>query len=318
MLTREIVGRTFGQNWHHVDLLSERSTFFWHYHPEFELTLTLDGNGLRYIGSDVSTFGELDLALVASNQAHTWDTTPREDGRIQHIQVVFFTREWLESLAIGPLPELTGFLSWLNGIRQGVVFSKDCIRQVLPAFERLRQCRDLARLSSLMEIFDALPRDQEARHLGKRGVSESNDKRLETALRFIQENYRQPINLAQVAQIANTSEATLKRLFRQHLNLSVTELLIHLRISHACSLLIAGDLPIQLVAEEAGFPNPSHFYRQFKMQRGMSPAQFRQRHHLRQMGKEDMPPTEGFRTQDGHPLQAPDLSDEQRFQLLKP
>lgn len=304
MLTREIVGRTFGQNWHYLDLQSERSNFFWHYHPEFELTLTRRGNGLRYIGSDVAPFGEVDLALVAANQPHTWDTTPREDGQIQHIQVIFFTREWLEGLAIGALPELTGFLSWLNGVRQGVVFSEACIRQILPAFDRLHSSRELLRLSSLLEILDALPRDSDARHLGKRGVMENNDKRLETALRFIQENYRSSISLEKIAEVATTSEATLKRLFRQHLKLSITDLLIHLRISHACSLLIAGDLPIQLVAEESGFPNPSHFYRQFKLQRGVSPAQFRQRHHLRQMDKRDRPPTEGFRNEAGQPLQA--------------
>lgn len=306
MLTREIVGRTFGQNWHHVDLLVERAPFFWHYHPEFELTLTRNGHGTRYIGGDVSAFGELDLALVGSNQAHTWNTKPRGDGRLQHIQVVFFTREWLESLARDALPELTGFLAWLEGIHQGAVFGHDCIHQLLPAFENLRHSRDLARLSSLLEIFDALPRDSEIRHLGGQGQAQSSDRRLDAALAFMQENYRQPISLESISQAANTSEATLKRLFRQRLNLSVTELLIQLRVGHACNLLISSDLPIPLLAEESGFPNPSHFYRQFKLHRELSPAQFRKRHHLRQQGKAELPPTEGFRTSEGHPRQAPD------------
>lgn len=312
MLTREIVGRTFGQDWHHIDMQVDRAPFFWHYHPEYELTLTRYGHGTRYIGGDVGEFGELDLALVASNQAHTWNTAPRDDGRLQHLQVIFFTREWLESLASHGLPELTAFISWLDGIHQGAIFSTRFIEGLLPHFESLRHSRDLARLSSLLAILDSLPRDADIRYLDKRGQqARNNDKRLDAALAFMQTHYQQAISLADIAASASVSEATLKRLFRQSLNLSVTELLIQLRVGHACSLLISSDLPIPLVAEASGFPNPSHFYRQFRLLRTLSPAQFRKRHHLRQQGKDALPPTEGFRTPEGHPRQAPDY-------MLKP
>ncbi|MBK9219333.1 MAG: helix-turn-helix domain-containing protein [Uliginosibacterium sp.] len=306
MLTREIVGRTFGQNWHHVDLVVERSPFFWHYHPEFELTLTRNGRGTRYIAGDVAAFGELDLALVGAGQAHTWNTQAWPDGRPQHIQVIFFTRAWLASLAGEALPELTGFLAWLDGIDHGASFSPACIADLLPAFDRLRHSRDLARLSSLLEIFDALPRDKTVRYLGGHGQVPGSDRRLDAALAFMQANFRQPIRLSDIAAAASTSEATLKRLFRQRLNLNATELLIQLRVGQACDLLMSSDVPIEMLAEQSGFPNPSHFYRQFRRLRMLSPAQFRKRHHLRQAAAEGLPPTEGFRARDGLSLQAPD------------
>ena len=65
MLIREYVGQTFGQNWHYKCFDVERIPFLWHSHPEYELTLTLNARGTRYLGTDISEFGEHDLALVA-------------------------------------------------------------------------------------------------------------------------------------------------------------------------------------------------------------------------------------------------------------
>ena len=64
MLTREFVGQTAGQNWHYVYRGHVGVEFMWHYHPEFELTLTRGARGTRYLGSDVTQFDTLDLVLV--------------------------------------------------------------------------------------------------------------------------------------------------------------------------------------------------------------------------------------------------------------
>ncbi|UXY14544.1 AraC family transcriptional regulator [Chitiniphilus purpureus] len=281
MLTRELVGRTFGQDWHYIALDTERVPFLWHYHPEFELTFTRNAEGMRYLGGDVAPFGEADLALVGPNQAHTWQATPRADGRLQHVQVVYFTEAWLQQLAGHGLPELAGFLGWLADARDGVVFSADCTAQVAPHFARLHISRGMQRLACLFEIFDALARDTAARRLGSHHGVAREDGRLRAALDFLHRHYREPISLPQAAGAAATSPATLKRLLRERLDCSFVEVLLQLRIGHACHLLVSSGLPIQLVAEQSGFPNAGHFYRQFARARGVSPADFRRRYHLR-------------------------------------
>ncbi|GAA5785778.1 AraC family transcriptional regulator [Chitiniphilus shinanonensis] len=281
MLTRELVGRTFGQDWHYIALDAERVPFLWHYHPEFELTLTLGAEGLRYLGGDVAPFGEADLALVGPGQAHTWHATPRSDGGLQRVQVVYFTEEWLRGLSSHGLPELAGFRAWLDSARDGVVFSPACVAQVLPLFQRLHTSRGMLRLACLFEIFDALARDGAARRLGGGHGEVREDPRLRAALDHLHAHYREPVAIDDVARVAATSPATLKRLFREGLFSSVTEVLQQLRLGHACHLLVSSDLPIQLVAEHSGFANPGHFYRLFARQRGCTPAEFRRRHHLR-------------------------------------
>lgn len=49
--------------------LDDEIPFQWHHHPEFELTLTLNSQGQRYVGDDISAYG--DLVLLGPNLPHT-------------------------------------------------------------------------------------------------------------------------------------------------------------------------------------------------------------------------------------------------------
>lgn len=280
MLIREVIGRSHGHNWHYLSHCGEPCPFLWHYHPEFELTLTRHSHGTRYIGSDVQSFGELDLALVAPNCAHTWHNAANSGQGSEQLQVVFFTLEWLQALAAEGLPELHAMNQWLAGVRQGVVFSQKLIERTLPIFDQLEAARGLERLAALLRIFDALPRDEGGRHLGASEVStgsKGSDRRVEAALAHLQQHYRNAISLDTVAAVAATSTSTLKRLFQERLEMSVTDVLIQLRIGHACHLLVSTDFPIHRVASESGFNNLGHFFRQFAVQRDCTPADFRRR-----------------------------------------
>lgn len=288
MLIREVVGHSHGHRWQYLGHCDDPCPFLWHYHPEFELTLTRHGHGTRYIGGDVQAYGELDLALVAPNCAHTWHNAEDLASSRERVQVVFFTLEWLQTLATDGLPELHAVNQWLAGVRQGVVFSQPLISRMLPLFDRLDATLGLERLTVLLQILDALPRDEEARHLGAHNAGPDNggrDRRVEAALRYLQQHYRSAVSLEKTASAAATSPSTLKRLFQERLGMSVTDVLIQLRIGHACHLLVSTDLPIHRVATESGFNNLGHFFRQFGVQRGCTPARFRQHHQLPGLGR---------------------------------
>ena len=46
--------------------------FEWHHHPEYELTLTLNSRGWRFIGDHIGQYQAPDLVLVPPDMPHTW------------------------------------------------------------------------------------------------------------------------------------------------------------------------------------------------------------------------------------------------------
>ncbi|MGV5564382.1 cupin domain-containing protein, partial [Burkholderia pseudomallei] len=53
--------------------------FEWHHHPEYELTLTLNSLGKRFVGDHVADYAGDDLVLVPPNLPHTWVSDERLD-----------------------------------------------------------------------------------------------------------------------------------------------------------------------------------------------------------------------------------------------
>src|SRR5512134_3022387 len=79
--------------------LDDGIPFIWHYHPEFELTLTLNSRGQRYIGDNVSNYDDGDLVLLGPNLPHTWCSAAKIDSAQPHIALVmWFTEGWSASI----------------------------------------------------------------------------------------------------------------------------------------------------------------------------------------------------------------------------
>ena len=284
MLTRQIVGQTPGQNWHYESRYEQGVPFLWHYHPEYELTLTRGACGMRYIGSDVAEFGLLDLALVSPNQAHTWYARPdaSPDTGAQQVQVIFFTRDWLAELKRAGMarePVLPGLARWR---RPGA----SCSAPSLPR-AWCRCSTNCTRRAGSTGCPCCSGSSMPCRAMSGPGGSGGSvaggarDRRVELALGYLQEHYRESVRLPALAEAATSSPTSLKRLFHEQIGASVTEVLQQLRLGHACHLLISTHLPVGLVAEQSGFRNPGNFYKQFAAELGVTPAEYRRRNDLR-------------------------------------
>ncbi|WP_432723161.1 AraC family transcriptional regulator [Jeongeupia wiesaeckerbachi] len=280
MLIREHLDYPREQHWRLEYLDVEQLPFQWHYHPEFELTLTRHASGVRYIGSDVEAFGELDLALVAPNQPHTWHAQARDDGRHHEVEVIQFTAGWFGNVAT-LLPELDAIARWLGDINAGLVFGARSATAAAPLFGALRQASGPARLQALLGLLEQLRLAADVRRIGAVVTPPPDEPRLAAALDHLYRHYREPVRLAELARAASTSVATLKRLFALQPLGSVSAYLAELRIGHACDLLINTRLPVEIVAQQSGFPSPAQFYRLFARHKATTPAAFRRHYHLR-------------------------------------
>ena len=82
--------------------LTDAIPFQWHHHPQFELTMTLNSRGRRFIGDHIGEYDDGDLVLVGPNLPHTWASREKVDLARPHVAlVVWFLPELTRRLTEG-------------------------------------------------------------------------------------------------------------------------------------------------------------------------------------------------------------------------
>lgn len=87
--------------------------------------------------------------------------------------------------------------------------------------------------------------------------------------------YAEPHSIEEHARELKISESYFQYLYKKTFGVSFHHDLIRTRIDHAKYSLLTSDLTIDQIAEDCGYSNEVHFYRQFKKITGTTPAKFR-------------------------------------------
>ncbi len=103
--------------------------------------------------------------------------------------------------------------------------------------------------------------------------------RLQPALEFLQQHFRERITLEQIARSAHLSVSRLCHLFQERLQTTAVAYLNELRINWAKRLLSTTEKTCLEICYESGFENLSYFNRTFKKLTGLTPSQFRKQYH---------------------------------------
>lgn len=108
---------------------------------------------------------------------------------------------------------------------------------------------------------------------------------LDAALEELRGRFREPVTMRDLANAVAVHPTHLARVFRRHEGTTPSEYVRRLRVEWAKTQLVRTDLPLALIAQDAGFADQSHFTRVFTRVVGRSPARFRAR-----CGRESEPP----------------------------
>lgn len=263
--------------------LPDALPFEWHHHPEYELTLTLNSRGHRYISHDVAPYEEEDLVLVGPNVPHSWSSVERIDpGQPCIALVIWFSEAWATSL-ITLCPEMGAIGSLLRAAQTALHFSADTARELRPIIESMVDQDAAQRLISLLQVLHTLSQDANARKIAAHGADApahigSEDARIRRVLDYVHRHYTGAVSLPLLAQLACVSVSAFHRMFKKHTRCSALEYIVRLRIGHACSLLMQSNLAVSMIAEEVGYASQALFNRQFKAQKGLTPSAFRRLH----------------------------------------
>jgi AraC-like DNA-binding protein len=251
--------------------------FLWHHHPEFELTLTLNSAGQRFIGDSVESYEHGDLVLVGPDLPHTWASREKVDVRQPHIALVFWFRaDWLASITAGSV-ELAGVRAMMARAASGLAFDPATGLDLREECEAMFVRPPAQRLIGLLAILERLAREPAPRPLASRipALGDASRSRIDRVLLHLHQHYAEPVPLEDLAAIAALSVSGLHRTFFKQTRSTVSDYLTGLRIGDACARLSGTRQPIGHIAAEVGYPSLANFNRQFRRLRGMTPRAYR-------------------------------------------
>lgn len=253
----------------------------WHYHPEYELTYITRGDGRRFVGDHVESFGAGDLVLIGPDMPHFWRSDEEYyegESTLQAEWVVVQFPIAFSQDVLAHLPEATAVTALLHRARYGLRFSPAVAAQMAQEIDRLTTQTGLQQVLSVLHILDRLATDRDAHLLASDGCQlapgTAETERMKRVFEFILNHFRDEIRVEQIASVAGLAPAAFCRYFKRRTRKSFVEYLNELRIGHARKLLNNVDLSVGQIGLECGFNNVSHFHRQFKLHTGMTPLRY--------------------------------------------
>lgn len=260
----------------------------WHFHPEFELVLVLQGTGKRFVGDHICDFSQGDLVLLGPNIPHWYrcDAAHYEPdaGLVAESVVVQFTAEFLGERFFG-VPEALQVRKLLDKSVLGIAITGATRDRVAEMMQRIRQMSGMEKLLHLLQLLHQISIGAgdlyTLSNQGATGTHMRDSERINKIYEYVMQHFTQPISLDDISGILNMCPSTFCRYFRKHTRKNFTHFLNEIRIGHACKMLIEGDVSITEICFMSGYNNIAYFNRQFKAMKQMTPKAFKQAYNNR-------------------------------------
>ena len=109
-------------------------------------------------------------------------------------------------------------------------------------------------------------------------IQEKKISYVEEALRYMESNYADSVNIQVIADYLNIERTYLYRLFKDITGVSPQEYLLDYRIRRACTLLRETSLPVGDIARSVGYHDAMYFSRLFHQKKNCTPTRYRKEH----------------------------------------
>jgi len=255
----------------------------WHYHNNYEISFITEGSGKRIVADSIEEFQPGDLVFLGRNLPHVWiadKETRTPSNRTLEMVFLQFTSEVLSSQILA-LPEFKNVANALSLSERGIQVVDQTLNEVSELMLQMPYLKGFERMLHFFKMMDIIGRSDSNIQLASKEYLQSRfktgNKRIATIHEYLMNNYREEVNLKQLAELVNMAEGSLCRFFKDNLGVTLFEYLSKIKVDFACRLLMDPDLGILEVCLDSGFNNLSHFNKQFKKNTGVPPTEYRKR-----------------------------------------
>lgn len=259
-----------------VDL--PRFEFFWHYHPEYELTLIVQGRGRRLVGDSHARFEEGDLVFIGPGLPHTWVSDDKHPMPAKSV-VIQFSEAFITKLAT--LQELSFLPALLNKATRAIVCKGSGFRAVAEQMSALPAASGVDRIAGLLHVLQGLA-GLRTSHLASRYYhalkGQVNETRVNQVCAYVQRHANGILTIQKAAALVHLSAPAFCKFFKRATGQTFSDYVNDVRIANVCNQLIASDKYIAEIAFANGFETITYFNRVFFKKTGLRPREYRSRH----------------------------------------
>lgn len=253
-----------------------------HWHRYYEIGLCTGGSGKFIYSNKVYQVHEGDIFISNNYESHVAVSGPKEDTR--YIFLIFMPSiisapsgqsidtQYLQFFQYNPLQFENRILAEDPAASQlGAL-----ILQALEVYEQPSEFRRMELDILLRQILLTLSKTK-ASSVSSGNNAQQNPKIAE-AIEYINDHYTSNLTLREVASQLGLNESYFRHLFKDEMKISFKSYLTLLRLSSAQKLLISSSLSINEIIQDVGYSNISQFYKLFKLNYNMTPAEYRRRY----------------------------------------
>ncbi|MGX2946683.1 helix-turn-helix domain-containing protein [Enterococcus alishanensis] len=250
-----------------------------HWHEELQFTIAEKGPLRMQVNGELVFLAEGEGLFISPEVLHTTKTM-QTDGSYYSLNV----QTKILSFFLGSLMEQKYVLPYLKQQRwlhlnQGDLSQEKILSQIKQINQIYLNQSDFAweyqiavlLVSCWQEIIQA----QEQLSLPADKKQLQHQKRMQSLLNFVQENYMRELRLSEMAQAAHISISECTRSFKKFTDYSPYEYLLQYRIKKAAEKLLQTELTVEQIAIQTGFKDASSFIQAFKRRVGLTPLKYR-------------------------------------------
>lgn len=242
-------------------------------HPFYEMYFLLWGERRYFIGNRIYNVAPGNLVIIPKNEIHKTAALNRK-GYDRY--VVYFTEQ-----SVAELKEKLGSLEFDRFERMGCIqFPPEHARSLRNKMEKLaNEFPDSDNLSLAMRhclLYEIIITALRFGTTKNCAIDDGADK-IQTAAKYISENYQSDITLDSAAKMACMERTYFSKKFKALTGLGFNSYLTQTRINAAKALLLSSKMSIGEISDACGFSGANYFGDLFTRRVGISPSEYRKR-----------------------------------------
>ena len=272
----EDIGKKRGQHsFLAFEIKQKKLDFFWHYHPEYELTFIVKGKGRRLVGDSYQYFESGDLVLIGPELPHTWVSDSGLKGKCEAV-VIQFSVEFIERFTA--LDELSSIRKMLRLSNHGILINENKSASLKEVLKGLPYKNGIEKITDLLHILDTLSTFKMitlASSYFQPLKGRENEKRINIICQYIQKHATETLTIHKAAALIHLSPSAFCKFFKRMTAKTFSDYVNEIRITNVCNDLLATDKQVAEIAYENGFETLTYFNRIFLKKKNMSPSNYR-------------------------------------------